>query len=102
MLFLTAWHEVDDSKPRFEGRLNVIDELFGRVWKSHEEFSPVKPIFTPRPRSNTFGNENGQENYMYAMFCLLNANSYYSPCPMTAAFSFIVCHEAKCLLNCGN
>ena len=56
-----AWHEVDDSKPRFQGRLNVIDDLFGRVWQSHEEFSPVRPVLTHRPRSNTYGNETGEK-----------------------------------------
>lgn len=58
----STWHEVDDSKPRFQGRLNVIDDLFGRVWKSHEEFSPFRPMVPHRPRSNTFGNETGTEN----------------------------------------
>lgn len=60
----STWHEVDDSKPRFQGRLNVIDDLFGRVWQSHEEFSPVKPILPHRPRSNTFGNEMGSDGGM--------------------------------------
>ena len=59
LVCFTAWHEVDDSKPRFQGRLNVIDDLFSRVWQSHEEFSPVRPVLTHRPRSNTFGNETG-------------------------------------------
>ncbi|CAH3157223.1 unnamed protein product [Porites lobata] len=57
----STWHEVDDSKPRFQGRLNVIDDLFSRVWQSHEEFSPVKPILPHRPRSNTYGNETGSD-----------------------------------------
>lgn len=58
----STWHEVDDSKPRFQGRLKVIDDLFGRVWQSHEEFSPVRPVLTHRPRSNTFSNETASES----------------------------------------
>lgn len=57
----STWHEVDDSKPRFQGRLDKIDHLFSRVWQSHEEFSPVRPSLAHRPRSNTYGNETGCE-----------------------------------------
>ena len=60
VFFFTAWHEVDDSKPRFQGRLNVIDDLFGRVWQSHEDFSPFRPIVAHRLRSNTIQNETGK------------------------------------------
>ncbi|XP_074605789.1 ankyrin repeat and fibronectin type-III domain-containing protein 1-like isoform X2 [Acropora palmata] len=57
----STWHEVDDSKPRFQGRLNVIDDLFGRVWQSHEDFSPFRPIVAHRLRSNTIQNETASE-----------------------------------------
>lgn len=46
-----GWHEVDDSKPRFQGRLVVIDGLFSRVWKSHEQFSSHHSNDSKRPRS---------------------------------------------------
>lgn len=52
---------MNDSKPRFQGRLNVIDDLFGRVWQSHETFSPFRPIVPHRPRSSTIGNETGEK-----------------------------------------
>lgn len=57
----STWHEVDDSKPRFQGRLNVIDDLFGRVWQSHEDFSPFRPMVAHRPRSNTFGSQTASD-----------------------------------------
>lgn len=68
--YSTAWHEVDDSKPRFQGRLNVIDDLFGRVWQSHEDFSPVRPLLTHRPRSNTFSNETGEKSSLKCSYFL--------------------------------
>ncbi|XP_048576333.1 ankyrin repeat and fibronectin type-III domain-containing protein 1 isoform X3 [Nematostella vectensis] len=47
----SSWHEVDDSKPRFQGRLVVIDDLFSRVWKSHDQFTPQPSHDSNRPRS---------------------------------------------------
>ena len=75
--YSAAWHEVDDSKPRFQGRLDKIDHLFSRVWQSHEEFSPVRPSLAHRPRSNTYGNETGKkQGLIFVLFYFLHKLSY--------------------------
>lgn len=56
-MFSKGWHEVDDSKPRFQGRLSVIDDLFSRVWMSHERHPTNSD--SKRPRSGNYDNVNG-------------------------------------------
>lgn len=52
-----GWHEVHDTKPRFQGRQDVIDDLFSRVWQSHETFSPQRALRRPH---STFENHTGK------------------------------------------
>ncbi|KAK3705202.1 hypothetical protein QZH41_014002 [Actinostola sp. cb2023] len=52
----SSWHEIDDSKPRFQGRLSIIDDLFSRVWMSHERIPAHHSNDTKRPRSGNYDN----------------------------------------------
>ncbi|XP_020901378.1 ankyrin repeat and fibronectin type-III domain-containing protein 1 isoform X2 [Exaiptasia diaphana] len=58
----SSWHEVDDSKPRFQGRLSVIDNLFSRVWMSHERHPTSSD--SKRPRSGNYDSVNVNEGSM--------------------------------------